>query len=174
MVVYESQARLSSKKSEFRMEETQREVNRSHSIARLCSEIFAFYFRLNDSHKVSHRRNDIFTRLCHSVADECTLDRRQNETRKVSCVSAARTQFGNVMSSWQLGIASRNATRFDLFSRACLRSCLADYERRASIFSSSMFLGHICLAFFGPVKFACARAETILDTFGRSRRRQIK
>lgn len=78
MVVYESQARLSSKKSEFRMKEAQREVNRSHSIA----EIFAFYFRFNDCHKVSHRQNDIFTRLCHSIADECTLERVDSEKER--------------------------------------------------------------------------------------------
>lgn len=93
MVVYESQARLSSKKSEFRMKEAQREVNRSHSIARLYSKIFAFYFRFNDCHEVSHRRNDIFTRLCHSIADECTLERVDSEKEQNEkgflCLSSA-------------------------------------------------------------------------------------
>lgn len=74
MVVYESQARLS-KKSEFRMKETQREVNRSHSIARVYFKILLFISDLMIPIRSPSARQ-VIAGMTFSIADadECTLD----------------------------------------------------------------------------------------------------
>lgn len=177
MVVYESQARLS-KKSEFRMKETQREVNRSHSIARVYFKILLFISDLmipirsplGKSSPEWHFHSPLpFNRRSMHIS----LGEQSRDSLLVSSAPNSATWCHN--DSWESLCAwspRKSVTFLICFREHVFRAVSRIINARASIFRFDVFGSHLFSFLSKPVKFACA--ETILDTFACSRRRQIK